>query len=124
MPAIMESQQKKRLSPAAVRRRFAQLARELGRTGWILQGSICARQIVRPGVGAAAGKRYGPYYQWTFKDAGTTVTINLSAAQQREFRQAIGRQRKLENLLAEMRTLSRDYLERTTTGVVRRKPKD
>jgi hypothetical protein len=113
-----------RLSPSGIRRRFARLARELGRTGWILQGSICARQITRPGGEAAAGKRYGPYYQWTFKEAGTTVTVNLSAAQQREFQQAISRQRKLEKLLAEMRTLSRDYLERTTTGVVRRKPKD
>ena len=114
---------KETLSPPDIRRRFARLARELGRTEWVLQGSICARRIARPG-GVAAGKSYGPYYQWTFKDAGTTVTVNLSAAQQHEFQQAINRQRKLEKLLAEMRAHSRAYLELATPGVVRRKPKD
>jgi hypothetical protein len=109
-------------SPARQRRRFQRLARALAQTEWILQGTICPRRLPasRRGLGGRRQK-HGPYYQWTFKAAGKTVTVNLSAAQQRSYQQAIDRNRKLKAMLAEMRALTRQYLEATTPGVIKRK---
>ena len=102
------------------RRRFERLAARLGKTGWVLVGTIRPRRILsRRG---ASKKLLGPYYQWTFKERGKTVTVNLSASQVKAFQGAIDQQRKVEELLAEMRTLSRQLLEATTRGVKRRKP--
>jgi len=103
-----------------LRRRFERLAGRLAGTGWVLVGTIRPRWL--PPRRGGSKKRLGPYYQWTFKEAGKTVTVNLSAAQVKPFQRAIDRQRKQEALLAQMRTISRQYLEATTHGVKRRKP--
>jgi len=66
-------------------------------------------------------KRYGPYYQWTFKQKGKTVTVNLSPEQATQYGKAINNQRKLEKILIEMRKLSRTILEESVAGVRRRK---
>ena len=106
-------------SPKRLRARLRRLAGELAKTEWVLIGTIRPRWIgARPG---APGKRLGPYYQWTFKEAGKTVTVNLSRSQAKAFQRAIDRQRMAGDLLAEMRRLSRQYLEATTEGVQRRK---
>jgi len=117
----MESKQKmaKKTRPRLLRR-LQRLTGGLGRREWLLQGTIRLRKIIRARRGQGE-KTYGPYYQWTFKESGKTVTVNLSAAQLGAFRRAIKRQRQVEKLLAEMRQLSRQFLEATTQGVVRRK---
>jgi len=103
-----------------LRRRLARLAARLGQAEWLLVGTIRPRWIAaRPG---SAKKRLGPYYQWTFKEHGKTVTVNLSAAQVKPFQRAIDEQRQVDTLLAKMRSLSRQFLEATTPGVKRRKP--
>ena len=67
-----------------LRKRHARLASALGETGLILQGTITERTMVRPlRSDPARKKRYGPYYQWTRKREGKTVTVNLTAAQAR-----------------------------------------
>jgi len=103
--------------PERLRRRFRRLAEELGEIGWILHGTV------RPRLLRTNGKTLGPYYQWTFKDAGKTVTVNLSRAQLAPWNRAIRQQRKLERLLDQMRALSRDFLEATTPGVNKHKPR-
>ena len=109
---------------AALRRRYARLAARVGRVGLVLQGTITERTIIRPdGVEPHRHKAYGPYYQWTWKQEGKTVTVNLSASQARVFQRAIDNHRKLTDLLGEMRTLSRQILEATTVGVSKRKPR-
>lgn len=107
--------------PERLRRRIERLAAQLGRPGCVLVGTIRPRWI--PARRGKAKGRLGPYYQWTFKDRGKTVTVNLAPAQVKLFQQAIDRQRRAEDLLAEMRALSRQYLEATTHGVKRHKPK-
>ena len=67
-------------------------------------------------------RHVGPY-QWTWKQEGKTVTVNLSASQARAFQRAIDNHRELTSLLAEMRVLSRQILEATTVGVKKRKPR-
>lgn len=104
-------------NPERLRRRFRRLAKELENVGWILHGTV------RPRLLRTNRKTLGPYYQWTFKDAGKTVTVNLSRAQLKPWQRAIRQQRKLERLLDTMRQISRDFLEATTQGVKKRKPR-
>ena len=68
-------------------------------------------------------KTYGPYYQWTFKRTGKTVTVNLTASQAKTYQRAIDNHRKMEKTLEEMRTLSLEILEAKTQGVRKRKPR-
>ena len=110
-------------SAQRLRRRFGWLAARLGRTGFILLGTIHERRIRAPERSGRKSKSYGPYYQWTFKRQGRTVTVNLSASQRNAFAKAIRRQRIVEKLLDEMRSISRQYLEVTTVGVPKRKPR-
>ncbi len=108
---------------AALEARRRQLLAKLGRTGLVLQGTITRRTIRRPAPEQPAREqRYGPYYQWTFKRAGRTVTVNLTTAQARLFQQAIREQRRLEKTMIALRLLSRKILELTTVSVARRKP--
>jgi hypothetical protein len=65
-------------------------------------------------------KKYGPYYQWTFKEIGKTVTVNLSVAQKNAFQEAIANNRVAEESLSKMRILSREIVEYSTSGVRRR----
>lgn len=107
-------------SPARIRNRIRRWARQLGKTELLLVGTIRPRWIAaRHG---ASRKRLGPYYQWTFKEAGKTVTVNLSPSQVKPFQAAIDRQRAVERILDQIRRLSRQWLTATTKGVERRKP--
>jgi len=106
----------------ALRRRYAQARRGLARTGWVLQGTITERTIrredpERPGK----HKEYGPYYPWTWKREGKTVTVNLTPRQAQAYREAIGNNQVLEKTLQEMRSLSRKILEATLPGVKKRR---
>jgi hypothetical protein len=102
-----------------LRRRFQRLADRLGKAEWVLVGTILPRRI--PARHGASRKRLGPYYQWTFKEAGKTVTVNLSVSQVKLFQRAIDRQRQVEQILEQMRRLSRQFLDATTRGVTKRK---
>ncbi len=104
-----------------LRRRYRKLASRLAATGPIIQGTITKRVITKGRE--KAGERensYGPYYQWTFKSAGKTVTVNLSAKQAKLFQKAIENNQKLEKTLSAMRRLSRQLCEASAEGVKRR----
>jgi cell fate (sporulation/competence/biofilm development) regulator YlbF (YheA/YmcA/DUF963 family) len=108
---------------SALKERYAKLAAQLCATDLILQGTITERTIKKKkesGVHSDA-KTLGPYYQWTFKREGKTVTINLSKAQTKRFQKAIDANKKAEAILKQMRELSREILEASTQGVARRK---
>lgn len=110
-----------KLDPKRLKERFQRLAARLAGLGPIVQGTITARTITkedptRPGK----TKTIGPYYQWTFKRNAKTVTVNLSPQQHKQFQKAIDNNRKAEDLLAQMRELSLDFLNATTQGVAKR----
>ena len=93
-----------RPSQQNLKKRHAQLAVQLSRMGLVLPGTITERTI----IGQASKKqmdrkKYGPYYQWTRKVNGKTITVNLSKAQVDLFRKAINNNRKSEQILSEMR---------------------
>ena len=68
-------------------------------------------------------KKYGPYYQWTRKRRGKTVTVNLTASQAKVYQRAIDNHRKMEKIMQEMRALSLQICENSTEGVKKRKPR-
>jgi len=110
---------------SALKQRYAKLAAQLSARGLILQGTITERTIKSKQSGVRGGKEtLGPYYQWTFKREGKTVTINLSQAQTKRFQKAIDANRKTEAILKQMREISKAILETSTKGVVRRKSKE
>lgn len=103
-------------------KRYARLRARLAKLGPVLQGTITERTIQRqdpkrPGQ----DKTYGPYYQWTFKRAAKTVTVNLTRTQAKVYQRAIDNHRKLESITQEMRELSLKLLEEKTEGVKKRK---
>ena len=106
----------------AARRRHARLTARLGKLGPVLQGTITPRTIVRDAPQEPGRqKTYGPYYQWTYKRQGKTVTVNLTAAQAKVYQRAIDENRTLETLLEDIRTTSLQILEATTPSVTKRK---
>lgn len=103
-------------------RRRKELARKIAALGPVLLGTITQRMITRDDPDAPGKKKeYGPYYQWTFKRDGKTVTVNLSAQQTKKYQKAIDEHRKLEGLLNDLRETSLQLLEATTQGVPKRK---
>jgi len=58
---------------------------------------------------------------WTRKVKAKTVTVALSPEQYLWMRQAVSNQRKLEEIIKQMQTLSRQTLFERVPGVVRRK---
>ena len=106
----------------SMRRRYKRLTARVAKMGLVLQGSIAERVILqRPARGEGKEKAYGPYYQWTWKRQGKTVTVNLTASQARTFSRAIKNHRKMEEITRQMRELSLKILQATTKGVSKRK---
>jgi len=101
----------------ALEQRYRKLAAKLAAAGPVLQGTITERTIERK------DRSYGPYYQWTFKREGKTVTVNLSRSQAALFQQAIDNNRELEKTIEKMRQLSLEICEIKTEGVKKRKPR-
>jgi hypothetical protein len=89
------------------------LARELGRIGFISQGSVFARKK------GASGSRY----QWSWKDPRQkTRSLTLSAEQFAWLQAALARQRRVEKILKKMRRVTYRMLLEHTPEPSRRKP--
>lgn len=99
------------------KKRYEQLNKKISDVGLILKGTITERIIVR------GKKKYGPYYQWTFKKGTKTVTVNLSREQEREYSKAIKNYKRIKEILKELEKVSLEILESRTVGVKRRKEK-
>ena len=90
---------------------FRQLQRQLGRIGYLSQGSVIER----------APTQQGSRYIWTRKVQAKTVTVALSKQQYNWLRQAVTNQREMERIVSEMQKLSRKILFQTVPGPPRRK---
>ena len=90
---------------------YRQLQRQLGRLGYVSQGSVFER---------APGQQ-GSRYVWTRKVRAKTVTVALSQEQYQWLKQAVANQRELERIVAQMQALSRKILFENVPGVLRRK---
>lgn len=95
---------------AELEARHAALARSLGEIGFIAQGSLRQRftHCNKPGCrcGAVPPRLHGPYWQWTAKVAGRTVTRRLSDAEAARYTEWIANDRRLRRTVAQMRELA------------------
>jgi len=91
---------------AALRARFERCRQGLLVLDWLTEGSVSENH---PGS-----------WRWTRKVKAKTVTVALSAPQAEAFRQAIANQRRLEELIKEMRALSQSFLLQSIPGPARR----
>jgi hypothetical protein len=116
---------KKEQSLKTLQHRYDLLVDRLGRVGLVLQGTITKRTIMRDDpANPGNGKTYGPYYQWTRKQRGRTITVNLTASQAKTYQKAIDNHRTMEKIIKEMRALSLQICEATTKGVKKRKTRN
>jgi hypothetical protein len=112
----------KTTSTEKLKKRYRGLAAKLSRTGPILQGTITERTVKGDKNRKQKPEQtYGPYYQWTFKREGKTVTVNLTKKQVEPYQKAIDNNREAEAILKQMKVLSEQIMEAETEGVKRRK---
>jgi hypothetical protein len=102
---------------AAQRRRRAELVKALAETGWALPGTFTERYN-RCGKPNCRCKHdpptlHGPYYQWTRKVDGKTVTRLLNRDQIERYRDWFDNAQRARKLLADIETLSLTVIEST-----------
>lgn len=92
------------------RRRYRELAAQLADVGYIAAGSITSR-YTRCGTPscrchADPPQMHGPYWQWSAKVDGKTVTRRLSQAEAELYQEWIANDRQLRALIARMRKVA------------------
>lgn len=97
-------------------KRYTQLKRSLAELGYFRYGSLLRRFMPcgKPGCRcqAAPPELHGPYYQWTRKVAGTTVTVRLTKQQATLLETWISNGRRLDRILAQMQRVSHRATDR------------
>lgn len=94
-------------------------AAQLGRAGWICQGTVVGRSLRRRIQGRWVAK--GPYYMWTCKVAGKTLCHALSHEQYRELKKVISANRQIQKTIARMHALTLETILKKVPGVQKRK---
>lgn len=95
-----------------------QIARELSslaRSGRVLPGSIQQRLMRCGRAGCACRgdppRPHGPYWQWTRKVAGKTVTRYLSAEEAADYESWVKTDRRIRELLARLEAIAIGHVE-------------
>ena len=95
---------------AEYERRYRELAGQLAGIGLIYSGSLTRRytRCGTPGCKCHAEppQLHGPYYQWTAKENGKTVTRRLSPAEAALYKEWIDNDRELRRILQQMRQVA------------------
>lgn len=92
------------------RQRVRKLAAQLARTGFLTKGSVI-RHYARCGnpdcrCQRDPAQRHGPYYRWSTKVAGKTVTRHLSDAEGRLYVEWIADRRRVREILRQIERVS------------------
>ena len=91
-------------------RRYRQLAEQLAGIGLISSGSVTRRytRCATPGCHCHADppQPHGPYYQWTTKIGGKTVTRRLTPTEAKLYKEWIDNDRKMRRLITQMREVA------------------
>lgn len=95
---------------ARLRARAYERVQELSRLGFVMRGSILERfsRCGSPGCGCHDDppRLHGPYWQWTAKTRGKTVTRNLSQDQVKRYREWMENARRLDEIVQQLFDLS------------------
>jgi hypothetical protein len=90
--------------------RYEVLKRSLDSLGYFRRGSLVRRFMPcgKPGCSCQASppSLHGPYYQWTRKVRGKTVTVRLTREQADQLARWIATGRQLKRIIAQMERLS------------------
>lgn len=96
-------------------RRYRDLAAQVAELGWVAIGSVVQRYTVcgRPGCRCQADppQPHGPYYQFTRKVAGKTITRRLSPQDAERYTQWVANDHRLRQLVADMEQVSAEAIE-------------
>lgn len=100
---------------AQYERQYRDLAGELATIGFIYAGSITSRytKCATPGCKCHNDppQPHGPYYQWTAKVNGKTVTRRLTAGEAELYQEWIANDRLMRKLIAQMRQVAAKAVE-------------
>ncbi len=95
---------------AALQRRYQACRKQLLKVGFIASESLLQRYTVCANTGCHCHhdppQRHGPYWQYTRKIDGKTVTARLTGEQAERYREWIDNRRTLDQIVAEMDQLS------------------
>lgn len=95
---------------ARLNKRYQEIAAQLAKGGFILKGSVVERFLTcgNPGCQCRADppRLHGPYWQWSTRVEGKTVTRRISREQARCYREWIDNRRRAEQVLEEMHEIS------------------
>jgi len=98
------------LQIAVYERRYRKLAGELAEIGLISSGSVTRRytHCTAPGCkcNAEPPQPHGPYYQWTAKVGGKTITRRLSVNEAKLYKEWIANDRRMRRLITQMRQVA------------------
>lgn len=111
---------------ARLRRAYRATQDQIRHLGFVVPGSVIERYTVcgTPGCRCHGDPptRHGPYFQYTRKVDGKTVTRRLDAEQADRHREWIANRRRLDELTDQMDRLSRQATELLLTEPTRPKP--
>jgi hypothetical protein len=89
---------------------YRALLGELAGLGFVSPGSVALRETScgKPGCKCMADppRRHGPYYQWTRKVKGKTVSRQLSPAEAELFQEWIANRRQLQRVTRDLERVS------------------
>ena len=106
----MTSRTSRRVGPATLERRRAEIAAEIAALGLPLPGSLVERRTRCGNTGcrchADPPQLHGPYWTWTRKVDNKTVTRTLDTSQTDALRPLLHNSRRLRELTTELETLA------------------
>lgn len=106
---------------ASDEQRYEALKREVARVDLIRRGSLVRRMVPCGKAScrcqASPPQLHGPYYQWTRKVDGKTVTLRVDRAEATLLRKWIANGRRLNKLVEQMERVSYRITERQLRGV-------
>jgi len=112
---------------ATYQRRYRELATQLADVGYITAGSItrrhtrCSNQNCR--CHGDPPQMHGPYWQWTAKIDGKTVTRRLSQTEAKLYQEWIANDRQLRAIITQMREVAANATDLITNEVTNNRAK-
>ena len=105
--------------------RYDRLRRSLAEIGFVCKGSMVRRHMPcgQPRCRCAKGPDHwhGPYYQWTRKVKGKTVTVRLTLEEAELMSSYVRNDRQLRRIVAQMRAISLGVVQAQVKAVSRRR---
>jgi hypothetical protein len=97
---------------ARLRARLTRRTEDLAELGFLMKGTLLQRfkRCSSPGCGCQSdpAKLHGPYWQWTNKVGGKTVTRALDANQARRYQEWMENTKRFEAIVQELHRISEE----------------